>query len=137
MLQALTIQMGRALVVATKEEFQQALLKLRNKSRFRNTKYLDLPKAQYSSPNHTITATKLAQAVCYENYNAANLQYGSLGHELAEVLGYTPPVRNNGEPMWFWTISTGSDAESDSAGHYEFAMRPELVQALEGIMRFG
>ncbi|AKO52525.1 hypothetical protein ABA45_08930 [Marinobacter psychrophilus] len=120
-------------MIATKEEFQQALLKLRDKSRFRNTKYLDLLKAQYSSPNHTITATKLAQAVGYENYNAANLQYGSLGHELAEVLGYKPPERNNGEPMWFWTISTGSEAESDSAGHYEFAMRLELVQALEGM----
>jgi hypothetical protein len=125
--------MERALVAATKEDFQQALLKLRDKSRFRNTKYLDLLKAQYFSPNHTITATKLAQAVGYENYNAANLQYGSLGHELAEVLGYTPPERNNGEPMWFWTISTGSEAESDSAGHYELAMRPELVQALEGM----
>jgi hypothetical protein len=33
-------------VIATKEEFQQALLKLRDKSRFRNTKYLDLLKAQ-------------------------------------------------------------------------------------------
>lgn len=120
-------------MVATKEEFQQALLKLRDKSRFRNTKYLDLLKAQYSSPNHTITATKLAEAVGYANYNAANLQYGSLGHELAEVLGYTPPERSNGEPIWFWTISTGNDVESDPSGHYEFVMRPELVEALEGM----
>lgn len=118
-------------MVATKEEFQQALLKLRDKGRFRKTKYLELLKAQYSSPGHTITATKLAQEVGYKNYNSANLHYGSLGHELADVLGYTPPARDNGESMWFWTISTGSEAEFDSAGHYEFAMRPEIVKALE------
>lgn len=120
-------------MVATKEAYQQALLKLRDKSRFRNTKYLDLLRIQYSAPEHTVTATKLAQAAGYENYNAANLQYGSLAHEVAEILNYEPPKRKNGEPMWFWTLSSGSDQGLDEDGHYEFVMRPELVEALQNM----
>jgi predicted HNH restriction endonuclease len=119
-------------MVATKEEFIKALLKVRDNGKIRNTKFLDMLRAQYSAENHTITATRLAEAAGYENYNAANLQYGTLGHEIADVLNYEPPKRKNGEPMWFWTISSGKDAsEKNIDGHYEFIMRPELVAALE------
>jgi len=119
-------------IVATKEDYQNALLKLRDRGRFRNTKYLTMLRAQYDAKNHAITTTKLAEAAGYENYNAANLQYGLLGHEIADILGYTPPERENGEPMWFWTLSSGNDAsETTIDGHYEFVMRPELAAALE------
>lgn len=121
-------------MVATKEQYQEALLKLRDKGKLRNNKYLAMLRAQYTSPNHIITATKLAEAVGYENYNAANLQYGTLGHEIAEILDYIPPKRNNGEPMWFWTLSSGNEASAESLdGHYEFVMRPELVAALKAM----
>ncbi|AVI62617.1 hypothetical protein MOY_05100 [Halomonas sp. GFAJ-1] len=121
-------------MVATKEQYQNALLKIRDKGKLRNTKYLEMLRAQYASPNHTITATKIAEAVGYENYNAANLQYGTLGHEIADILGYVPPKRDNGEPMWFWTLSFGNDASDKTLdGHYEFVMRPQLVAALEGM----
>jgi len=117
---------------STKVEFKKALLKLRDKGRFRNTKYLDMLRAQYACDQHTITATRIADAVGYENYNAANLQYGSLGHELADALGYQPPIGANGEPIWFWTLSSGNDASDKTLdSHYEFVMRPELIAALE------
>lgn len=119
-------------MVATTEQYQDALLKIRDKGKFRNTKYLQMLRAQYASPLHIITATKIAEAVGYENYSAANLQYGTLGHEIAKVLDYVPPKRSNGEPMWFWTLSSGNDASPETLdGHYEFVMRPELVEALE------
>jgi len=119
-------------MIATPEQYKDALLEIRDKGKLRTTKYLEMLRAQYASPRHTITATKIAEAVGYENYNAANLQYGTLGHQIADVLGYAPPKRTNGEPMWFWTLSSGNDASPETLdGHYEFVMRPELVAALE------
>lgn len=118
-------------MIASKEQYIDALLKLRDKSRLRNTKYLAMLKAQYVAPKHTITATQLAESVKYENYNAANLHYGTLGREIAEILGYQPPKRKNGEPIWFWVLSGGNEASDKTQnGHYEFVMRPELADAL-------
>ncbi len=119
-------------MIANKERYQQALLKLRDNKRLRNTRYLELLRAQYAAQDHTITATRLAEQVGYENYRAVNLHYGALGHELAQELGYQPPTRRNGESIWFWALSFGNDAsEATLDGHYEFVMRPELVAALE------
>ena len=119
-------------MVATSEEYIQALLKLRDSKKLRNTKYVDMLRAQYAMPGHSITASKLSEAVGFQNYNAANLQYGTLGKEIANYLNYEPPKRSNGEPVWFWTISSGNEASDTTLdGHYEFVMRPELVDALE------
>ncbi|MDP5215579.1 hypothetical protein ORJ66_21275 [Pseudoalteromonas tunicata] len=119
-------------MIASSEEYIEALLKLRDSKRLRNTKFLEMLKAQYSMPNHTITATQLAEAVGFQNYNATNLQYGTLGKEIAGFLSYIPPKRKNGESIWFWVLSSGNDASDETMnGHYEFVMRPELVQALE------
>ena len=119
-------------MVASKDEFIKAILAIRDKGKFRNTKFRELLTAQYSSNNYTITANLLAEAVGYAIYNAANLQFGKLGHEIANALNYEPPKRKNGEPMWFWTISSGKDASKETLdGQYEFIMRPELVAALE------
>lgn len=119
-------------MIASSEQYISALLKLRDSKRLRNTKFVDMLKAQYAMPNHTITATQLAEAVGFHNYNATNLQYGTLGKEIAGYLSYEPPKRGNGESIWFWVLSSGNEAsESTMDGHYEFVMRPELVQALE------
>lgn len=119
-------------MIAKSEQYIEALLKLRNSKRLRNTKFLEMLKAQYSMPNHTITATQMAEAVGFQNYNATNLQYGTLGKEIAGYLNYEPPKRVSGEPIWFWVLSSGNEAsDSTMGGHYEFVMRPELAQALE------
>lgn len=78
-------------MIAKSEQYIEALLKLRDSKRLRNTKFLDMLKTQYSMPNHTITATQLAEAVGFQNYNATNLQYGTLGKEVAGYLNYEPP----------------------------------------------
>ncbi len=119
-------------MIATKEEYQKALLNLRDAGRFRNTKYRDMLKAHYLADKHTITATQLANAVGYANFNAANLQYGLLAHEIAKELNYQPTKRDNGESMWFLAIASGHKPSDDTSnGHYEFVMRPELIEALE------
>jgi hypothetical protein len=119
-------------MIAEPQQYIGALLKIRDSGRLKNSKFLQMLQAQYSMTNHTITATQLARAVGFKNYNAANLQYGSLGHEVSNYIGYEPPRRNNGEPVWFWVLSSGNEAASDTMdSHYEFVMRPELVCALE------
>ncbi|ANF24198.1 hypothetical protein [Stutzerimonas stutzeri] len=119
-------------MIATCEQYKEALLKLRDAKRIRNTKFVEMLRAQYEMPNHAITATQMAEAVGFHNYNATNLQYGTLGKEIASFLNYTPPTMANGEPIWFWSLSSGNDAsESTTHGHYEFVMRPELVEALK------
>lgn len=119
-------------MIATSEQYMEALLKLRDSKRLRNTKFVDMLKAQFSMPNHTITATQLAEAVGYQNYNATNLQYGTLDKEISGILGYEPPKRRNGEPIWFWILSSGNEASDTTMdGHYEFVMRPELAKALK------
>lgn len=91
-------------------------------------------RAQAKSDNQTITTTKLAEVVGFPNYNTANLKYGTLGHELAEVLNYKPPKRNDGSTKWFWTTSTGNPPSKETQdGHYEFVMRTELYEDLVGI----
>ena len=119
-------------MIATTEEYIKALLQVRKTRLFENKKYILMLKAQYSSPNHTITATQLADAAGYANYNAANLYYGSLGRAIAEALNYEPPKHKNGDPAWFFSISTDNKPSEDTIdGHYEFVMRTEFAEALK------
>ncbi len=118
--------------IADKQSYIDALLSLRNGKHLRNTKFLEMLRAQYACPHHTITMSQLAKAVAYQNFNAANLQYGLLAHRLAEYIGYTPSLGRDGEPMWWSTLSLGNEAsETTIDGHFELIMRPELVDALE------
>lgn len=119
-------------MIAKPEQYMEALLQLRDSKRLRNTKFLQMLKVQYAMPDHTITATQMAEAVGFQNYNATNLQYGTLGKEISGYLNYEPPKRANGEPIWFWVLSSGNQASDETMdGHYEFVMRPELSQALQ------
>lgn len=70
----------------TPEEYKEALKRCR--PLLRGTKYLDLLRAHYRAPDHTITAGELAEAVGYAGWTAANLQYGRFAGAIAEKLGY-------------------------------------------------
>ena len=85
-------------------------------------------------PLHQITSTQLSDVIGLAGYAEANLRYGKLGHAVADELGYEPPKRSSGDrkPRWWMALSTGKQgAEGD--GHFEFTMRPELVQAIEAM----
>ncbi|CAN7213384.1 hypothetical protein [Massilia sp. LjRoot122] len=116
--------------IATSEQFKAALLALRDKTL--PSSHLAMLRAQCRAPNVTITTKQLAAAAEYENYNAANLQYGTLAMHIAEQLGFTPEERHpNGAPCWWTTLSFSRDGQlEDSTGYFQFIMRPELVAAL-------
>lgn len=118
--------------IASVEKYKQALLKLRDNKKFSTTKYLEMIRAQYYSKDHTITSTQIAEDVGFKNYNASNLQYGKMAHEVADYLNFKPENASYGHPMWFFTLSTYNEEKTDNDdGHFEFIMRPELIQALE------
>jgi hypothetical protein len=118
--------------IASVEEYKQALLKLRDNKKFRTTKYLDMLRAQYYSKDHAITSTQIAKEVGFKNYNASNLQYGTMSHEIAKYLNFKPEMASYDHPMWFFTLSIYNEEKTDNGdGHFEFIMRAELIQGLE------
>jgi hypothetical protein len=118
-----------SLPIATPDQFKCALLALRDKNL--PEAHLTMLKTQCKCEDGKITSTKLAEAAGYENYNAANLQYGTLAFNLAGFLGYTPPKRKDGSFMWWTTLSYSLDGNSDpETGQFQFIMRPELMAAL-------
>ncbi|MDP3211919.1 hypothetical protein [Methylotenera sp.] len=93
--------------------------------------HLAMLRAQGLSSDGTITSTKLAEAAGYENYNAANLQYGTLASNLAVFLSYNPPRRKDGSPMWWTTLSYSVDGNVEpETGQFQFVMQSELLAAL-------
>jgi hypothetical protein len=115
--------------IATPEAYRTALLTLRDKGLPHG--HFAMLRAQCRAPSYTITATQLAEAADYENYNAANLQYGTLASNVAHLLGYVPVTRTDGSTMWWTTLSYSSSGDDESnGGHFQFIMRPELVAAL-------
>ena len=117
--------------IATAEQFKAALLVVRD--RVTNMiPYLAMLKAHCRAPAHTITALQLAREVGYSNYSSANLQYGTLAHHIADALHYTPGPFSTGNPHWWRTLASGNDGTPQTEdGHFEWIMRPELVQALQ------
>ena len=76
-------------------------------------------------PGHTVTAARLAAAHRLSSNSAALLSYNKLGRAVAAQLGYEPPDRSHGkhEPMWWMTLSTGSDGNERDAD-FSFTMHP-------------
>jgi predicted HNH restriction endonuclease len=115
--------------IATVEQFKQALLLLRNRGI--TPTWLKMLCAQGRAPNGTITASDLASAAGYENFNAANLNYGKLARALAEILNFMPgEVHRDGSVCWWTTLSHGRAADPGSDQDFQFTMRTELLQAL-------
>jgi hypothetical protein len=89
-------------------------------------------RAHCRAPNHTLSTGRLAQEVGYPNYASANMQYGTLAHHVADALHHRPGPFADGNPHWWRTLAYGNDAAPETEdGHYEWIMRPELVQALQ------
>ncbi len=81
--------------------------------------YVAMLRAHQNAPNQDITATQLAQAVGYQNFNAANLHYGKLGRYLGEIMGLNPEMM----------VSVLVTFEYDGY-EWHWLMRPQVLQAL-------
>ena len=117
--------------IATAEQFKAALLSVRDRIGI-TPKDLAMLRAHCRAPHHITTAGQLAQATGYPNHSTANLHYGTFAHRVADALKFRPGPFSDGRPHWWLTLASGNDeAPQTEDGHYEWIMRPELVQALE------
>lgn len=115
--------------IATPEQFQAALLALRDKKQL-TAEHLSILKHMASAPDKRTTATRMAKALNLATYAAANLRMGLFAHLLADELSYAPP-KTGGRLMWWTTLASGLGGAPDSSDpHFHFIMRPELVEAL-------
>ena len=91
--------------------------------------------AHLKAPDFTLTATELANAAGYDNYEVANRIYGQLGRDLAEELEWTPPEQKDGQPVWTFALAEDADREAKSQGtqahvSWRWQLRPEVIAAL-------
>lgn len=114
--------------IATAEQFQKALLRLRDD----RLQALDLPifKAFCEAPGHTLTATKLAELCGLSGWEESNLRFGKLARRIGEALHYRPTKRKNGKTRWWESAATGSETDVADDGNYQWTLRPELVESL-------
>ena len=114
--------------VPTAEEFKEALSQVRV-----SDSQWDMLKAHYNAQGKKLSSTQLATAAGYDHLSVANMQYGALGHKLADELNYQPPGKyKNGDPLWITVLvhDSGITYEEDS-GHFQHELREEVAKALE------
>jgi hypothetical protein len=90
--------------IATAKQFKAALLTVRI-----SKKQLDMLRAQYRRPNHTISPVQLAKKFGYVTHATVNAQYGKLAHRVADGLPYRPGPFLDGKPHWWRTLSYWND----------------------------
>ncbi|WP_141249446.1 hypothetical protein [Sphingobium sp. D43FB] len=110
--------------------------------------YRAMLRAHLQADDYMISANRLAKAANFDNWSAANLHYGKLARRVAEDIGYEPPERENGTPIWTYAIAKAPDADADNldqaqlyaalerhleAPHFEWLLRPQVVEALKSL----
>ena len=109
--------------------------------------YRAMLRAHLAAPDHLISATKLAEAAGYNGYEGANLHYGKLGYLVAAEIDFTPPKRDDGSEIWTCAIARDPSLDTEfpetslieglmrgiETGHFEWQMRPQVVQALRAL----
>jgi hypothetical protein len=117
--------------IPTVDQFKAALLTVRDRIGM-SPKDVALLKAHCRASNHTISTVELAKLLGYANYSAVNLHYGKLARDVADALNYAPKPNASGDAHWWRTLAYGNDGKPRTKdGHYEWIMRPELVQVLQ------
>jgi hypothetical protein len=111
--------------IATVEQFKAALLAVRDRIGI-SPKDLALLRAHCRAPNHTISTFKLAKELGYTSHGDVNKSYGKFAHDVCDALHCVLPKAPDDEAHWWRTLAYGNEAD-----HYEWIMRPELVQALQ------
>ncbi len=107
--------------VPTVPEYMRAFLECREEM---SEKHFAMLKAHYHAPGRTVTAGELARAVGYENFNAANLQYGIYASHLCRELGRSPT-------FFIAVLATFTVGEQQGDEFIRWTMLPQVAEALE------
>jgi len=119
--------------VATKEQYRAALLALRDARLLKKMRGVDLLRAHAAAPEHKLTSRQLAAALQMTSFSAANLLYGKFAHAIADQIGYVPPPRKNGEPMWWYAVCLGNRDVKANDPEFVWTLRPEMLAALRDL----
>ncbi len=109
--------------------------------------YRAMLRAHLAAPDYLLSATKLAEAAGYAGYEGANLHYGKLGLLVATEIDFTPPRRDDGSEIWTAAIARDPASDPDfphtslldslartfGTAHFEWQLRPQVVQALRSL----
>lgn len=88
-------------------------------------------RAQYTAPDHALTARELANAAGYKNFNGANLQYGKIGNMLREALNYWS---DDGQASYVLSYFLAPDRANEE--EWLIVMHKEVAQALRELKWF-
>lgn len=92
-------------------------------------KHFEMLRANYVAPNHTISVQDLADAV---GYKRAFTVYGRLGRILCDELGFHPTMKMaNGDQILTQVLAEAPEERTEKS--WEWALRPEVVHALEAL----
>ena len=91
-------------------------------------KQRELLRVHHDAPARVISATRLADTVGFENYNAVNLQYGLLAQEILRALNV-----DLGDFVAVGILVEFVHPGSAANEHYLWVLRPNVVQALEDL----
>lgn len=123
--------------IATSGEYVTALRRMRDSFKrgkpFSDSPELKMLRLHYAAAEHTVTATQLAAHVALASFTAANLRYGTLGRNIAQLLEKTvAPLKSTKIPHWWRVLGyCKDDADFIDNSEVEWVMRPELCEALE------
>ena len=91
-------------------------------------KQRELLRVHHDAPARVISATRLAEAVGFQNYNAVNLQYGLLAQEILRELNI-----DVGGFVALGILVDFVDPGFAANDHFLWVLRPNVVQALEDL----
>jgi hypothetical protein len=91
-------------------------------------KQREMLRVHHAAPARTMSATRLAEAVGFENYNGVNLQYGLLADKVARQLALD--LANH---VHVGVLVEFVDPGHAANEHWLWVMRPNVAQALEDL----
>jgi hypothetical protein len=92
-------------------------------------------KAHFQAPNRSITYTELAASAGYDDYVVANRQYGQLGRDLGEAVGFQFVDAETRPGDKFYSSSIGMP-NAYTTGDFQLVMHHELAKAVEALHWF-
>jgi hypothetical protein len=97
-------------------------------------KHLAMLREHFKARRHTTTWRRLAEKVGYTDFYTVNLQYGTFARRVAGQLGLTEkPLETH---SWIWVLVHWARTR-DATGDTAFVLRPEVVKALQRLVKTG